>query len=96
MKACTNYEALIIDCASGDLDAQGRETLEGHLWRCAGCTAALAATRETLGLVALPPASARELALQEGLAPRVRTALRQAEHRRVWVRGALAGLVAAA
>jgi anti-sigma factor RsiW len=96
MKACTDYQGLIIDHASGDLDAPGREALDGHLWRCPACQAELAATREALGLAALPPMTARDLSMMDGLSARVRTGLRLAEHRRVWLRGVLAGAVAAA
>ena len=98
MKACAEFETLILDRASGEPVAPADAARFGlHLVGCPGCRADEAATREALGLAALPPPAPAELArLDAELAPRVRTAWRQAQARRSWLRGAAAGLLAAA
>lgn len=96
MKACVEFEGLILDRAAGEISPEDDARLEAHQAGCKACRAAERETRQALEFAALPAPTAAELAALDGVAQGVRAALRAAEHRRIWMRGALAGLVAAA
>ena len=53
---CSDYRSLLLAYLDGDLAADTRADLDGHLERCPGCRAELQALQETLALVAGIPA----------------------------------------
>jgi len=99
-QVCPEYEPLIADRLTGELDAAGVARLASHLEACAGCRAEVQAFDEALALAKLPPpdVEAGEAdAARRDLAGETLRAYRFAERRRSVVRRTLvAGLAAAA
>lgn len=97
MSACQEYEEQLSLHAAGALEAPQSARVEEHLAGCAACRREWEASREVLGLAALPPPSAAEQAVLEALPQQVARAWRaeQVRKARRW-RYAGLGLAAAA
>jgi len=98
MKPCSEFTALIVDLASGEpLAKADAESLELHLRDCPACRAEVESTHNVLSRVTLPTLRSEEkTALETTLERDVLRALRKAEARRDFRRGAWTGLLAAA
>ena len=96
MKACRDFETMLIARASGDIQEEAIEMLSQHLTRCEGCAAEAAMLEETLQWVALPPRTAEERAAMTSLPLRTTVAWHRAERRRNIIQGAAAGFMVAA
>jgi anti-sigma factor RsiW len=96
-QVCPEYEPLIADRLTGELDAAGVARLASHLDACAGCRAEAQAFDEALALAKLPSPGVKAEAAPRDLAGETLRAYRFAERRRSVVRRTLvAGLAAAA
>ena len=96
MKACPEYELLLIDRAAGELADADRLQVERHLADCRACAAEAEAFVKVLSAVALPPRSAEERAALASLARRTSRAWRRRERVSSLLQGAAAGVIAAA
>jgi anti-sigma factor RsiW len=97
MSACQEYEEQLTLHAAGALEAPESARVQEHLAGCAACRREWEASREVLGLAALPPPSAAEQAVLEALPQQAARAWRaeQVRKARRW-RYAGVGLAAAA
>lgn len=96
MRACRDFETLLIDRAAGDLQEEAMEMLSQHISHCEACAAEAAALEQTLQWVRLPPKTAEERAAMASLPLRTAIGWRRTERRRSTVQGAAAGFIAAA
>jgi anti-sigma factor RsiW len=96
MKACPEYESLLIDRAAGELTEADRLQVERHLAECRACSTEAAAFAKTLSAVALPARSAEERAALASLAWRTAAAWRRRERIGSLLQGAAAGVIASA
>lgn len=97
MSACQEYEEQLTLHAAGALEAPEAARVQEHLAGCAACRREWEASREVLGLAALPAPSGAEQAVLEALPRQAARAWRAEQVRRArrW-RYAGAGLAAAA
>ncbi len=96
MKACPEFEALLMDRAAGELGESDRLVVEQHLTECPSCAAEANALQKTLDRIALPSRSAEERAALASLQLRTSAAWRRTERRRSMFQGAAGAFLATA
>ena len=96
MNPCPQFETLLVDLATGELEGEALHLLEQHLRVCAACAAEAKSLQELLQLASLPLQSVEEHAAVAALPVSTAAAWRRSERHRVLVLGAAAGFLAAA
>jgi anti-sigma factor RsiW len=96
MTTCLDFESLIRDRLTGDLDEAGATRLDAHLAGCPACRAEANGLDEILSLAKLPPPSQKEMHTLEGVTEGVLRTFRFGERRRSVVRGMAVGVLVAA
>ncbi len=96
MSACSEFESLLIDRATGELSEADKGLVEQHLIECRGCAAEADGLEKMLSAIALRPRSAEERAAVASMAQRTGLAWRRSERRRSMLQGAAAGFIASA
>jgi anti-sigma factor RsiW len=95
MNPCPQFETLLVDLATGELEGEALHLLEQHLGVCAACATEANSLRELLELASLPAQSVEERAAVAALPGLTAAAWRRSERHRALVLGAAAGFLAA-
>jgi anti-sigma factor RsiW len=96
MTTCSDFESLIRDRLTGDLDEAGAARLDAHLADCPACRAEADALADILALAKLPPPTQKEIQALGGVAESALHTFRFGERRRNLVRGLAVGIAVAA
>jgi anti-sigma factor RsiW len=96
MTTCPDFESLIRDRLTGDIDETGAALLDAHLAGCPSCRAEVEGLDEVLSLAKLSPPSQTETRALEGVAEGALRTFRFGEHRRNMLRGIVVGIAVAA
>jgi anti-sigma factor RsiW len=95
MNPCPQFEGLLLEQATGELQGEALQKLEEHLSECPGCAAEAKSLNELLELSSLPPQSAEERVAISALPVLTAAAWRRAERTRTLLQGATVGFLAA-